>query len=215
GQLTFDGNPIPGNKMNVIVLDGILENAYYTDRFDPDNPSIPVCFALGRNDKELAPHEAATDKQSDACASCEWNKMGSAETGKGKACKNQRRLMLLPVDALEDLENAQPAFIKVPVTSGKNYAKYVKRLESQDLPPLAVITEISLAPHAKHQFEMSFRVVEEIGEEQIEARRKKADDNESVLFAPYTPKEEEEAPARRPGKAPRAPAKKAARGGRR
>jgi len=47
GRLSYNGGEVPGNKMNVIIIDYVLGNAYYDEPFDVDNPSSPVCFAFG------------------------------------------------------------------------------------------------------------------------------------------------------------------------
>ena len=129
GVLEFQGAEVPGNAMNVVVTDHVLENNFYGDKYDPDNPQPPICYAFGRTDKEMVPHEEAADPQADSCAECPWNKFGSADKGRGKACKNQRRLALIPEDGLGDLENAETAYLKIPVTSGKAWAGYVRSLD--------------------------------------------------------------------------------------
>lgn len=200
GQLEYNGGIVPGNKMNVIILDHVLENAFYPERFDADSPQSPTCFAIGRDDDEMAPHEESEDPQHDACKSCPMNQFGSADTGRGKACKNTRRLALLPEDALEEgIEDAEVAFIKVPVTSIKNWAGYVRQLkDTLRKPPLGVVTELSLSPDPKTQFKMNFKLIgtiddgEAIGE--LIEKRKTVD---GALTAPYQKIEEQEKPSPR------------------
>lgn len=212
GQLEYNGGIIPDNKMNVIVLDHVLENAFYADRFDPDNPQPPSCFAIGRDAKTMEPHENSSDKQSNACEGCPMNEFGSADTGRGKACKNTRRLMLLPEDALDDIENAEVAFIKVPVTSVKAWAGYVRQLaDTMKKPTLAVITQISLVPDPKHQFHMNFKLMGTIDDgESIGALIAKRQAGEQQLTAPYAPLDED-APAPRAARGKPAPRSKVAR----
>src|SRR5882672_11283780 len=76
GQLSFQGTPMPGNKMRCVVLSSILTNTYYPGEFDPNTPSSPVCFAFGRKEEGMAPHEKSTDPQWKDCASCAHNKFG-------------------------------------------------------------------------------------------------------------------------------------------
>jgi hypothetical protein len=209
GQLEYNGGIIPDNKMNVIILDHVLENAFYQGRFDPENPQPPVCFAIGRDSKTMEPHENSSDRQSDACEGCPMNEFGSADTGRGKACKNTRRLALLPEDALENVEDADVAFIKVPVTSVKAWAGYVRQLaDTLKRPTLGVITQISLTPDPKTQFKMNFKLMgtiddgDVIGE--LIAKRQSA---EAVLTAPYSPPEDDAQPAKRPARGAQRPAR--------
>lgn len=209
GHFGFNGGIVPGDKMNVIVLDHVSENCFYDGaRYDPDNPSSPACFAFFRTEDEAHPHEKSESPQCDDCKSCPQNVFGSADTGKGKACKNIRRLALITEDGMEDIANATVSFLKVPVTSVANWAGYVNSLNtSLKLPPVAVITEMSIVPDPKTQFKLKFRLVEQIEDNDvIGALLDKMETVEKDLTHPYTPNSErtEQAP----------PASKAARGGR-
>lgn len=202
GRLTFQGAEIPGNKVNVVVIDHILEYSYYEGRYDPDNPAPPSAYALGRDENTIRWHENSIPEYAgELCKDSDINQWGSAEQGRGKAAKNQRRLALLTEDQIEDaetIEGAQPAFLKIPVTSVKGWAGYVRQLEKTlQRPPLGVVTEISIVPDAKTQFKLQFRLVEAIDDgEVIEALLAKADATETDF--PYPPpSDEDEAPPQR------------------
>lgn len=171
GVLSFNGAPIKDNKMQVIVIDHILANMYYPEKFDSKNPTPPVCYAFGRNDKQLAPHEKSSNKQHEQCSGCPQNEWGTADTGKGKACKNSRRLACMSASVLEKagaIEDAQVAYLGVPVTSVKGWAGYVRQVaDTFGVPPLGVITEVSLVPDTKDQFKMVFRCVERITDKKV------------------------------------------------
>src|SRR3990167_7275206 len=97
GLLSFAGSPMPNNQMAVIVLDSLMENVYYEGAYDASNPQGPKCFAFGRNEADMAPHEVTVQagcQQSEACAGCPMNEWASAAQGRGKACKNTRRLAM-------------------------------------------------------------------------------------------------------------------------
>src|ERR1017187_9247309 len=47
GIITVDKTPIPGNKLELVVLNHCFENAFYEDSYDEGNPVPPVCFAFG------------------------------------------------------------------------------------------------------------------------------------------------------------------------
>lgn len=196
-KLSFNGNPIPGNKMNVVVIDSVIEHHYYEENYDVDNPSSPVCFAFGREEKTMAPHDESQAKQADACKGCPQNEFGTARVGKGKACKNIRRLSLITEDALSDVENAEVAYLKVPVTSVKAWAGYVQQLNSaMSLPPLGVVTEISVVPDDKTQLKVGFKFVEKVGEAALGAILAKRKTGEAALMQPYSAFEKKEAPVR-------------------
>ena len=216
GRLSIGGAEVPGNKMTVVVLDHIMENHHYTERFNPDQPTSPVCFAFGRNEAEMVPHENSSEPGSDACKGCPLNEWGSADVGKGKACKNIRRLAVITEDGLEDIENAEVAFLKIPVTSVKAWAGYVQAVANNlKRPPFGVVTEVSLVPDASTQFRMQFKLVEAIEDgDALEALIARREQVASEIAFPYQPAEEAAAPVqKKPGKfagkaaAPAAPAR--------
>ena len=204
GVLSFNGNAVAGNKMNIVVLDSVLENHYYTEAYDSDNPASPVCFAFGRADGEMAPHEKSSEPQHDTCKGCPQNEFGSAEKGRGKACKNVRRLSLIPEDAIESPEGvaeAEVAFLKLSVLNVKGWAGYVQQLESTlRRPPFAVVTEISVVPDPKSQFKVNFKYVESVPDAMIEALIAKVEGGKDGIMFPYTAMEAKPAPPAKPNK---------------
>lgn len=200
GILSVAGNAVPGNTLEVVVLGHVLENHYYTVAFDPDSPASPVCFAFGETAEDMKPHDASEEKQCDNCAACPKNQFGTAEKGKGKACGNIVRMALLTrADVEKDVSLAQPAFMKIPVTSVKEWAIYCKGLESSlGLPPFAVVTKLSVVPDAKSQFKVKFDTVATIDDaESIEALINRHESIQGELTTPYSRNAEEEAPAPR------------------
>jgi len=210
GVFSYNGGTIPGNKMNVIVLDHVLENVYYEGRYDPDNPQSPVAFALGRDEETLRWHEDSDERYAgELCKDSDINQWGSADTGRGKAAKNLRRLALITEDSLEHIADADVAMLKIPVTSVKAWAGYVRSLADQlKRPPLAVVTEIGIIPDAKTQFKLTFKLIGTIDDgDTIGELIEKRDTVEQMLFAPYVRQEAAPEPQRGRARAAQAPAR--------
>lgn len=213
GVLSYDGDPMPGNRMVAIVIASTLENSYYDSAFVEGQKTAPRCFAFARKESDLEPHESVDsnpyfERQSDECSDCPMNQWGTARTGRGKACSNTMRLELLPAgqfketgkgrsktvefDGLEEdpdhYEAAETAFMKLPVMSVKNFANYVKELSADyERPSWAVFTEIYLEPDPKSQFKVCFEYMDEVPDDLMEvvmARHKKAQD---AIGFPYNP----------------------------
>lgn len=216
GILAVDEQPVPGNELDVVVLVSVHENQYYTKAFDPNTPAIPDCYSFGDPDADdpegsMAPHEESGDKQGDdngLCANCWANQMGSADVGRGKACKNVRRLALVTADALESPEamaEAEVRVLKVPVMSVKGWALYVRNSLNEELkrPYWGVVTKIKVVPDAKSQFRVMFSFVEliDFSDKLFEVVEKKIAEIKPQLTAPYQ-KMEEAAPAPRGRQAP-------------
>lgn len=193
GILSFNGAPMPNNEMRCVILDGIMENVYYEGEYEEGSPSAPTCFAYGRYDRDgktvigidvredadgtgMSPHKSVLKPQHSDCDSCPHNQFGSALTGKGKACKNTRRLALIPVQGamkkgvfninVQDTEHyatAPVAYLKTPVMSTKIYSAFVTQVASSlKRPPYGVFTRIFTQPDTKSQFTVNFEAVDSI-----------------------------------------------------
>lgn len=228
GRLQFDGAEIPGGQIAVVIVDHILENAYYEGRWDPDNPSAPVCFAFGRDEDTMGPHpdvdeKSAFTRQSDDCASCPMNVYGTADTGKGKACKNTRRLAMIPAgtyDKKGDLtlfededhfRKAPIAFLKLPTTSINGWAAFVKQVAGTlKRPPHGIFTNITVVPDPKTQVKVLFEGIEKVPGELLGVMMERHKEAQGIIEQPYQPAEETAKPAGRgraaPKGNPRAPA---------
>ena len=172
GILTFNDAAMPNNQMAAVIADSVLENVFYNGDYDPENPAPPTCFAFGRDEATMAPHPSVVGRgqaQHETCRGCPMNEWATAAKGRGKACRNTRRLALLPAGDLdangrftaeadpEGFETAAAGFLKLPVTSVKGYAGYVKTIAGTlRRPPHAVFTKIKVVPDAKTQFRVTF-----------------------------------------------------------
>jgi hypothetical protein len=164
GILSYKGNPINGNSIDVVILASPVERLYYKSRYDPNKPEGAVCFALGPTLSDLKPNAASTEPQHSQCVSCPKDQWGSSPTGgKGKACAEKRRLLIMTADSLSSVENikiAEVAALRTAVTSVKPFATYLQTIASTTKRPLSsLITNISIVPDPKSQFKLQFNFV--------------------------------------------------------
>jgi hypothetical protein len=193
GIISWQGTPVANNRLRCVVLDAIFENRWYNKPFNAEQPSNPACFAISREEETIRPHEDSEEKQGGpdgSCLTCPKNAWGSdPRGGRGKACSQIRRLVLIPATALEsdaDTVDAETAILKLPVTSTRYWAGYITQLAGVDGRPVwSVITEIYTEPHPKHQFHVYFTKVNTVPNERLEALRKKIKASENLLMAPY------------------------------
>lgn len=135
-----DGQKV--SELQVVVVDFIAMNNFYEGAYDKDNIVPPTCFAIGQVITQMAPSDNSPVKQSDACGACPMNQFGSA--GNGKACKNMRRLAVLPPDADADT----PLWIlDVSPTGLKSFDGYVKSVATKfGVLPIGVVTTVTMDP---------------------------------------------------------------------
>lgn len=191
GVMSIGDAPVPGNEITVVVVASIAENTWYKDRYDPSVRSTPACYALGEGKSvELVPYAEAKERQAEACADCPKFEWGSDPNGgRGKACKERRRLALLPVDGTSEM-----ILLSIPPTSLKNWSNHVaKVVASTGMSTAGVATKIKVIPSAKNQFEVTFEVVNKVPEEFMPGIVAKKAEALEIMLQPY-PELEEEAP---------------------
>ena len=190
GGLFYKDMPVPDNRMRVIVIAHELHNMYYKGKFDPNDPTIPDCYAFGSPEGDagwvMKPHEDSADPQSEECRDCPQNQWGTADVGRGKACKNAVRMSLMVEGDLDDIEHAETALLHIPPTSGKAWGGYVNQIDSvQHRPPFAVITEIQWAAHPDWQFTITAKYIDLVPDSAIPALIAKHDKIAKEISFPY------------------------------
>lgn len=234
GILVFNGQQVEGNEKDVIILDSAYEHAWYGQKegdgfvawpFDTDNPRSPNCYAMGRVESELFPIQEGENAVQEAvgseegkCDLCPLNQWGSdLDGGKGKACKNVRRLALMDADYLnggpEAVDKAPAVFAKLPVTSGKLFSAFV--LQTANVikrPPYGIIAKMSVVPDPRTQFQVRWSFVEVVPDALVPVIMAKRDRMGDAIMFSYPPNEEATTQAQpvRPAARAAAPAAKAA-----
>ncbi len=220
GGMFVYGDEKPSDQYCVIVLHSVYENTFYREKWTEDNPAAPSCYAFGDLPTDMGPHPSMQNDmeyfypEHSQCTGCPQNVFGTADTGKGKACQNRRRLAFIPAGVYtprprskdfdldlytepSHFETADIAMVKVSPTSTKNWAAYVQAVKAQfNYPPYAVITRMYLEKHVKNQFALKFDLIDKIPDDLaaiIIARHEEAAAN---IVTPYTrPQERDAAPA--------------------
>ena len=128
------------DTLEVVIVDFMGVNNFYEGAYNPKDIKPPTCFAIGQVITTMAPSDNSPVKQSDECASCPMNQFGSHNAG--KACKNMRRVAVLPPDADDDT----PLWIvDVSPTGLKSFDGYVRSAASKfGTLPIGLITTITL-----------------------------------------------------------------------
>lgn len=187
GEISIGGNPV-SNPLPVLIADACFENALYTTDFDPDHPAIPECFAFGRDEATMKPHPDSAKPRHADCKTCPLNQFGSS--GKGKACKNQVRLMVYSGTVTPDeISTAEVLPAKLPPTSISNWAAYVKGLRDMGLVPWATITHLGCEKF-KTWFKVTFRPTGKITGEMWAALKARRASVEEMMMQPYKAREE-------------------------
>jgi len=134
-----DGATTEG-PLQLIIVDFVTVHQFYGQKYDRNNIVPPECFAVGLNPKQMFPLKESPNLQADDCQSCQMNAFGSGN-GEGKACKNSRRLAVLPEGATAD----DPMWIlDVSPTGLRAFDGFVGQIvRTFGLPPVSVVATVS------------------------------------------------------------------------
>jgi hypothetical protein len=195
GVISYQGQMAKDNKLPCVIVAAVHRNSYYDKPFDPNNLQNPTCFALGTDENDMVAHENVPEDilpgKTRDCGSCPLSAWGSdPKGGRGKACKETRRLVVLPAGALDTPDNvmkAELAIVDIPVTSGKNYSNFVNHVAAATgLPVWAVVTEMSCERDPKTQFKVLFNFASMIGDEAtLLALEKRKDEALRLALTPW------------------------------
>ena len=142
---TIPGGATSSGPLSLVILDWRIAHAYYTGIYDPAKPKAPDCWAMSST-LNCAPDPAKvrTPKHSD-CQSCPFNEWGSR--GKGKACKETRRLAVAPLDAKP---GDTPFLLEVSPTGIKSFEGLITTLQSKGVTPMEAVTEVAFRSDATY-----------------------------------------------------------------
>lgn len=141
-----------GTSFSAVVVDFITIRKYYPGVYDPNNITPPACFAISTNPKGMNPSPNSPELQNPAenggCDKCPQNQWGSANVGQGKACKESRKMALLPPADQGEVVADMPLWtLEVSPTAIRPFDGYVNSVaKTFGLPPVGVITDVSFDP---------------------------------------------------------------------
>lgn len=182
------GDPATSIQVAILRVNPGLSKAYYTGGYQEGVESKPECFS---NDG-VRPDANSPEPQAKSCAGCPFNAFGSANNGKGKACRDTKRMAIATVDNLEE-----PMMLRVPATSLKNLAAYGKLLTEKGVGTSFVATRIGFDPQSTHQV-LTFKPTGFLDEETVVAIEGLQDDETILQITGERTSAPQEAPVARP-----------------
>lgn len=125
-------NPDAEKEIVGVIVDHHPVNAYWQDKYSGAN-NPPDCASM---DGKIGVDQDGNRKP---CNSCPMNEWGTAEDGRGKACKNMHRVYILREGEM------LPLLLTLPPTSLKNLSDYLGlRIVSKGLRSYGVVSKVSL-----------------------------------------------------------------------
>jgi hypothetical protein len=152
-----NGTLSPFLDVIIIAMNPNISKMYYAGNYVDGTNNAPICASLN-GDK---PDPGVQEPQHPICADCPHNEWGSGQ-GKGKACKDHRKLavLLLPymTKGILDKPLREPIYLAINPNSLKALKAYGDSLVYRNVHFASVITRITWS--AKKQWLMDFTVLQ-------------------------------------------------------
>lgn len=136
------------NSVEVVILKAspVISKTFYLNGWTPGMSEPPDCFS---NDG-IKPDDQSPAKQNDICKTCKNNYFGTGQGGRGKACADNKKLVVVPLDDLHNDAYGGPMLLRVPPASLQNMAAYGEKLRQFGYPAYAVATRVSFDLNVTH-----------------------------------------------------------------
>jgi hypothetical protein len=182
-RMLVDGKEIAQNEdraMNIVIVaaNAHVSRSYYEGTYEEGKNIAPNCWS---NDG-ISPDSKVSEPQAGKCASCPQNIAGSAEQGKGRACRYSQRLAVtlendLQGDVYQLTLPAQSIFGKAE--NGKMPLQaYAQFLGGHGLPITSVVTEMRFDTSSATP-KLTFKAVRPLEVDELATAQEKGASNES------------------------------------
>lgn len=130
-----------GPVMEAVILGFVDSSSYYeSEQFDANNIQEPICFADAKGEQVKAPAKSVDKPFAPTCAECDYSQFKSAANGKGKRCKEEYRVALIPEGQEESM------VLGIPPTARKAFAKTIGSLTSKFGHPIKALVTFEFNP---------------------------------------------------------------------
>jgi hypothetical protein len=140
--LAENGDPVGSVEAVIIKANDVLTKQFYEKGFTEGDSSPPVCFSLDGK----VPSQNSPKIQHANCATCPQNAFGSKvnpDTGKkSKACQDNRKLAIVPLEDLKNEAFGGPMLLRVPAAALKDLAIFGDTLKARGYPYNSVAVRI-------------------------------------------------------------------------
>lgn len=145
-MFTFPDGRTDQGPINVIIIGWKRIYTYYPDQYDSQNKKPPSCYAIGMAEADMKPGDDVPNPEALSCEGCANNVFGSAQVGKGKACKNKYRVAVISPDAevtdTMSLDEIPVYYIEVSPTGLGAFGNYIQSFLDNNEHPISFISQI-------------------------------------------------------------------------
>lgn len=193
---------IPSYTIQVIIVDARknVSKLLYNKAFDPKaQAGSPDCASVDGIKPDFTPAivDKETGKCPNNCSRCYFNQFGTALQGKGKACKDYKRLIIMFAGTEENpFDPSRPALtfdlpatsFRAPAKSGATmFSEFVQTCERNKLPVSGVVVELGFLPGVAFS-QVTMKPVRVVTEEEYNRvlELRETDEVKNALTVKYT-----------------------------
>jgi hypothetical protein len=140
--------PMTSIEVIVVAASKFKSKVYYRNGYQNGSKEKPTCFSS----TAVKPDHNAQEPQASACVTCPHNVIGSGPNGRGRACSDSKRVVIVPANDIENVTFGGPMLLRIPAGSLNDFALYAERMQKQGYPLYAIETKIGFLPEAYPKF---------------------------------------------------------------
>ncbi len=134
-----------GPVMEAVILGFVDSSSYYENEiYDANNIQEPICFADAKGTQIKAPAKSIDKPMAATCPECPHFAYETSATGKGKRCKEEYKLALIPDGETE------PMVLSIPPTGRRAFAKTMNTLVSAYTHPIKARVTFEFNPAVQY-----------------------------------------------------------------
>jgi hypothetical protein len=139
------GDPVGSIDVVLVRANAHITKQFFSKPYDEGDAAAPDCMSLDG----VTPVANAPSPQARTCAVCPKNVFGSAPprngvASKGKACQDNRKLAILPLDDLANEAFGGPMLFRVPPTALSDLAQFGAAWKARGYPYNAIGVRIGM-----------------------------------------------------------------------
>lgn len=165
--LTPEGYAVPFLDVVLVMANPAITKTYYINGYVEGSDAKPDCLSMDGK----FPDPGSQQPQAESCALCPHNRFNTAVGGKGKACKDGKRIAVLPVFGNQPMNDNEdmggPMLLAIPPASFNAFRAYVEELRAGRKAPHVVVTRMAFDTQVSHP-QITFQFLRWLSEEEVQ-----------------------------------------------
>ena len=163
--LNSDEEPVPSLEAVIVKASKDVSKLFYAKQYEEGDDEAPDCWSVDGKTPDIE----STNKQCETCAACPNNVWGSKISGAGKktkACSDNRRVVVVPLGDISNVDHGGAMLLRVPAASLADLAQYGKGMSAKGFPYNAIGTRIGFDINASYP-KLTFKPIRQLTQDEM------------------------------------------------